>query len=82
MSLARSLVRQSLDHPRLLDRLGDEDSLAQAGVGSGELIRLALHVEDHLGRPLDDEELLELTSVRAVAALLAGGAGDLGSEAA
>lgn len=28
MSLARTLVRQSLDHPALLDRVSDEASLA------------------------------------------------------
>lgn len=70
MSLARTLVRNSLDHPALLDRVTDEASLAGAGVNSGELIRLALHIEEHLGRALDDEELLELTSIRAVADLV------------
>ncbi|GHI86201.1 acyl carrier protein [Streptomyces xanthophaeus] len=70
MSLARTLVRQSLDHPALLDRVSDEASLAGAGVNSGELIRLALNIEQQLGRALDDEELLELTSISAVAELV------------
>lgn len=70
MSLARSLVRASLDHPALVDRVTDDADLAGAGVNSGELIRLALRIEGHLGRPLQDEELLELTSIRAVAELV------------
>ncbi|MFJ7205883.1 phosphopantetheine-binding protein [Streptomyces sp. NPDC098789] len=74
MSLARTLVRQSLDHPALLDRITDGAPLAGAGVNSGELIRLALNIEDHLGRPLQDEELLELTSIHAVAQLVGNGA--------
>ncbi|MFI5797411.1 acyl carrier protein [Streptomyces sp. NPDC051677] len=67
----RTLVRQSLEHPALLDRVGDEDDFAAAGISSGELIRLALSLEERLGRALGDEELLALTSVRAVAQLLA-----------
>ncbi|GGW80462.1 hypothetical protein GCM10010503_67330 [Streptomyces lucensis JCM 4490] len=66
----RSLIKGSLDHPALLDRLGDEDDFARAGIGSGELIRIALSLEEELGRPLRDEELLGLTSVRAVAVLI------------
>ncbi|WP_406423252.1 acyl carrier protein [Streptomyces sp. NBC_00873] len=70
MSLARTLVRNSLDHPALIDRITDDASLAGAGVNSGELIRLALRIEDHLGRQLEDDELLELTSILAVAELV------------
>ncbi|MER5733829.1 AMP-binding protein [Streptomyces sp. NPDC002138] len=70
MNTARTLVRSSLDHPVLLDRIGDEDDLSGAGVNSGELIRLALACEDHLGRALGDEELAGLTTVRAVAELI------------
>lgn len=70
MTAARALVRGSLDHPALLDRIGDGDDFARAGIGSAELIRLALSLEEELGRPLEDEELLGLTSVRAVADLI------------
>ena len=75
MTLARTFVRESLDHPALLDRVGDDDDLVGAGVSSGELIRLALRCEEHLGRPLDEEELSGITSVRAVAGLIAEGDG-------
>jgi acyl carrier protein len=70
LDAVRTLIKGSLEHPSLLDRLGDEEDFAQAGIGSGELIRIALSLEDELGRPLQDEELLGLTSVRAVAALI------------
>ncbi|HET6636779.1 MAG TPA: phosphopantetheine-binding protein [Streptomyces sp.] len=72
MSRARTLVHDSLDNPALLDRIKDDDDLVRCGVNSGELIRLALHCEGDLGRPLTDEELTALTSVRAVADLLGG----------
>ncbi|GAA2515829.1 acyl carrier protein [Streptomyces longisporus] len=70
LDAVRTLIKASLDHPALLDRLGGDDDFAQAGIGSGELIRIALSLEEELGRPLADEELLGLTSVRAVAALI------------
>ncbi|MER6419401.1 acyl carrier protein [Streptomyces sp. NPDC001137] len=70
LDAVRTLIKSSLDHPGLLDRLGGDDDFAQAGIGSGELIRIALALEEELGRPLQDEELLGLRSVRAVAALL------------
>ncbi|MFI6898672.1 acyl carrier protein [Streptomyces sp. NPDC050256] len=66
----RTLIKGGLDHPALLDRIGDEDDFTAAGIGSGELIRIALSLEDELARPLTDEELLGLTSVRAVADLI------------
>jgi acyl carrier protein len=69
---ARGVVRQSLDHPALLDRVADDADLVGAGVNSGELIRVALRCEELLGRPLGDEELADLTSIAAVADLLAG----------
>ncbi|WEO94221.1 phosphopantetheine-binding protein [Streptomyces sp. FXJ1.172] len=76
LEAVRALIGRSLEHPTLLDRLGDDDDFARAGIGSGELIRIALSLEDELARPLGDEELLGLTSVRAVAAVL--GAGEAG----
>ncbi|MFF8770076.1 acyl carrier protein [Kitasatospora sp. NPDC015120] len=70
MSTARELVGASLDSAAFLDRLADDEDFSGAGVNSGELIKLALACEEYLGRPLDDEELAELTSVNAVAALI------------
>ena len=74
MTTARAIVRESLDYPALLDRISDDEDLVGAGVNSGELIRVALRCEQHLGRPLGDEELADLTTVRAVADLIQQGA--------
>ncbi|MEY9931304.1 acyl carrier protein [Catenulispora sp. GP43] len=69
--LAREIVREYLDHPALLDQITDEEDLVNAGVNSGEIIRVALGCENHLDRPLTDVELSRITSVRSVAELLA-----------
>ena len=72
---ARALIRAGLDLPILLDRIGDTDDLVAAGVNSGEIVRIALHCEQRLGRALTDDELSTLTSVAAVTELLNEGAG-------
>ena len=69
---AREVVKAALDNPSLLDGVPDDVDLVAAGVNSGEMIRLALFVEEELGRPLGDEELVRLTSVADVRALLDG----------
>lgn len=71
MKLAREIVRENLDYPALLDQITDEDDLVNAGVNSGEIIRVALGCENHLDRPLTDGELSRIASVRSVADLLA-----------
>jgi acyl carrier protein len=71
MRLAREIVRENLDHPALLDQISDEEDLVNAGVNSGEIIRVALGCENRLDRPLTDGELSRITSVRSVADLLA-----------
>ncbi len=70
MTGARELIRANLDLPALLDRIGDGDDLIAAGVNSGEVVRIALRCEQHLGRVLSDDELTALSTVRAVAELL------------
>lgn len=69
---ARDVVRAALDNPALLDAIPDDVDLVAAGVNSGEMIRLALMVEDELGRPLADDELTRLTSVADVRDILDG----------
>jgi acyl carrier protein len=71
MTDARDLIRASLDLPALLDEITDDEDLIGAGINSGELVQIALHCEEHLGRMLTDDELAGLGTVRAVAALLA-----------
>lgn len=72
MTGARELIRASLDLPALLDLVADDDDLISAGVNSGELVQIAMHCEERLGRVLTDDELAGLSTVRAVAELLAG----------
>lgn len=59
----RELVRSSLDNAALADAIADADDLVAAGVNSGEMIRIALALEDALGRALSDEELIAVTSI-------------------
>jgi acyl carrier protein len=75
MDDARELIKKRLDYPPLLDRIDDHEDLVAAGVNSGEMIRVALGCEEYLGRPLSDTELASMTSVRAIAEVLAGTAG-------
>jgi acyl carrier protein len=72
MTGARELIRASLDLPAMLDLIADDDDLIRAGVNSGELVQVAMHCEERLGRVLTDDELAGLSTVRAVAELLAG----------
>lgn len=71
LRLAREIVRENLDYPALLDQIGDEEDLVNAGVNSGEIIRVALGCENHLDRPLTDVELSRITTIGSVADLLA-----------
>ena len=77
---ARDLIRGCLDLPALLDRIGDEEDLVGCGVNSGEIVRVALRCEHRMGRLLTDPELAELSTVRAVAALLGAADGDEPTE--
>jgi acyl carrier protein len=70
MSEARSLIKEGMDYPHLLDRITDDDDLLTAGINSGEMIRIALSCEHHLRRALTDQELSGLGTVAAVAELL------------
>jgi acyl carrier protein len=67
---ARAVVKEGMDYPQLLDRIDDHEDLVAAGINSGEMIRIALSCERHLGRALTDEELSRLATVAAVAQLL------------
>ncbi|GAA3203625.1 phosphopantetheine-binding protein [Actinocorallia longicatena] len=72
-SVARELIRQSLDLPSVVDRLDDDDDLAVGGIDSGEIVHIALRCEAVLGRALTGDELGRLTSVGSVADLLGEG---------
>lgn len=70
MTTARELIKKGLDTPAILDRLGDDDNFLTGGVNSGEVVRIALHCEQRIGRALTDEELAGLGTVRAVTELI------------
>jgi hypothetical protein len=70
MTDARAVIKEGMDYPHLLDRIADHADLVTAGVNSGEMIRIALSCERHLGRALTDEELSRLATVAAVKRLL------------
>lgn len=76
MDDVRELIKKQLDYPPLLDRIGDNEDLIASGVNSGEMIRIALGCEEHLRRVLTDAELTAMTSVRAIAEVLAAKTGD------
>jgi hypothetical protein len=70
MNTARALIRSCLDLPALLDRIGDDEDLVGSGINSGEIVKIALECENRIGRLLTDDELAELSTVRAVDNLL------------
>ncbi len=70
MSDARSVIKEGMDYPHLLDRITDHEDLLTAGINSGEMIRIALSCEHRLRRALTDQELSRLGTVAAVAELL------------
>lgn len=70
---AREILAGCMDLPMLLEGIGDEDDLTASGLGSAELLLIALRCEELLGRPLGDGELSELTTVTAIADLMAAG---------
>jgi aryl carrier-like protein len=70
MTQARAVIKAGMDFPHLLDRIADHEDLVTAGVNSGEMIRIALSCERHLGRALTDDELSRLATVAAVERLL------------
>ena len=71
MSDARDLLAQVIGRALAAD-IDPDASLRGSGVGSGELIRLSLLVEDHLDRPLTEEELFTVQSLAALQRLMDG----------
>ncbi|MGK5632642.1 acyl carrier protein [Streptomyces sp. URMC 123] len=71
----RRLLLELVDVPGLFDDLAPDADLLAAGINSGELIRLALAIEERTGTPLDDEELAALSTVQGIDRVLATHAG-------
>lgn len=76
MRNARELLREVVG-THLASTADEHADLKQAGVGSGELIRLSLLIEDEVGRPLSEDEVVNLHSLYAIDKYLK----DQGSEA-
>jgi acyl carrier protein len=72
METVRTLIKEVLDLPVLLDAIGDDQDLVSGGINSGEVVRIALRCEQYLDRALTDEELAGLSSIRAIGELLEG----------
>jgi acyl carrier protein len=66
----RELLASLLDDPTLVEVTADEDLLA-AGLNSGDIIRLALAIEELTGEPLDDKALSRLYTVDGLEQVLA-----------
>ncbi|MEU5097878.1 acyl carrier protein [Streptomyces sp. NPDC020996] len=62
-SPGRRLLLELVDVPGLFDELADDADLLSAGINSGELIRLALAIEERTGVPLDDDEMAGLYTI-------------------
>ncbi|QKW06899.1 acyl carrier protein [Streptomyces sp. NA04227] len=54
------LLLEFLDMPELLEGIERDADLTSAGLNSGDLIRLALAIEEQTGSPLEDDELTAL----------------------
>jgi len=72
MSPGRHLLLELVDAPGLFDHLGPEDDLLSAGINSGELIKLALAIEERTGTALDDDVLATLYTIEGIDQVLAG----------
>jgi len=73
---ARQLLKNSLDLPELADQIDDHEQFLDAGVNSGEIIRLVYQCEKYLGTELEDGEIVNATSLSMVAAVLRTHAGE------
>ncbi|MFD9069060.1 phosphopantetheine-binding protein [Streptomyces lasiicapitis] len=59
----RQLLLTFVDLPEILDGVAGDEDLTAAGLNSGDLIRLALAIEERTGSPLDDGELSSLHTI-------------------
>jgi acyl carrier protein len=73
---ARELLAE-VTGAEVAERVGPADDLVLAGVDSGDLIRLALLIEERLDGALDPERLQDLRTLAAIDAVLQEEAPDL-----
>ncbi|WP_375489113.1 acyl carrier protein [uncultured Mycobacterium sp.] len=70
MDEARRLLAAAMDAPDLAWQIDETKDFLDAGVNSGEIIRLLFECEKHLGVEIDDAEMSSITSLKELAALL------------
>lgn len=66
LTAARRLLHDLVDLPELLDEADPARDLMALGINSGDLLRVAVAVEDRTGVPLDDEELASLHTLEGI----------------
>ncbi|WP_017314378.1 acyl carrier protein [Mastigocladopsis repens] len=64
------LLADALDTPELAAQVDDKMTFLDAGINSGEIIRLLYLCEAYLGIEIDDDEMFAITSLQALAAML------------
>lgn len=72
MTPARALLAEIVGDADLFASISDTQALAHSGVNSGDLVRVMLALEERLDRPLELEEVHNLTTIAEIDALLAG----------
>jgi acyl carrier protein len=81
LSAARQLLLDLVELPDLVAGAAPDSDLISLGINSGDLLRLAVAVEERTGEPLGDEDLASLHTLDGIDQVLrAHGAAD-GQEA-
>ena len=70
LTAARRLLHDLVDLPELLDEADPGSDLVSLGINSGDLLRLAVAVEDRTGVALSDDELAALHTLDGIERVL------------
>jgi acyl carrier protein len=81
-SAARELLASLVDYPELIEQLPDDADLVAAGLNSGDLVRIALAIEERTGQPIGDDDLTRLHTVAGIDRVLSAAAGGSGQFSA
>ena len=72
MTPGRKLLAEVVGDAELVGSLGDTDLLLTSGINSGDVIRVSLAIEEHLGRPLTSDAAESIRTIADIDAVLAG----------